>query len=66
MVNKPFARGATVRVYNGSTIFEGEVMGIDLRYVQLKSKEGAVIKIPASIVFAAPVVVVRNSNSKVL
>ena len=53
-------------MFNGSTIFEGEVMGIDLRYVQLKSKEGAVIKIPASIVFAAPVVVVRNSNSKVL
>ncbi|KAL3150325.1 hypothetical protein ABBQ32_000170 [Trebouxia sp. C0010 RCD-2024] len=59
VLQRPFEKGNKLRVHAGSTILEGEVQSIELRYIVLKPKDQSIIMIPASIVYANPVVVVK-------
>ncbi|DBA79324.1 TPA: hypothetical protein ACH3X2_007799 [Trebouxia sp. C0005] len=60
VLQRPFEKGNRLRVHAGSTILEGEVQSIELRYIVLKPKDQSTIMIPASIVYANPVVVLKQ------
>lgn len=59
VLQRPFEKGDKLRVHAGSTVLEGEVQSIELRYIVLKPKDQSTIMIPASIVYASPVVVLK-------
>ena len=59
VLQRPFEKGDKLRVHAGSTILEGEVHSIELRYIVLKPKDHSIVMIPASIVYANPVVVLK-------
>ncbi|KAL0029997.1 hypothetical protein WJX77_012379 [Trebouxia sp. C0004] len=60
VLQRPFEKGNRLRVHAGSTVLEGEVQSIELRYIVLKPKDQSTILIPASIVYANPVVVLKQ------
>lgn len=60
VLQRPFEKGNRLRVHAGSTVLEGEVQSIELRYIVLKPKDQSTIMIPASIVYANPVVVLKQ------
>lgn len=60
VLQRPFEKGNRLRVHAGSTVLEGEVQSIELRYIVLKPKDQSRILIPASIVYANPVVVLKQ------
>ena len=60
VLQRPFEKGNVLRVHAGSTVLEGVVQSIELRYIVLKPKDESKIMIPASIVYANPVVVLKQ------
>ncbi len=60
VLQRPFEKGNRLRVHAGSTVLEGEVQSIELRYIVLKPEDQSTIMIPASIVYANPVVVLKQ------
>lgn len=60
VLQRPFEKGNMLRVHAGSTVLEGEVQSIELRYIVLRPKDQSTIMIPASIVYANPVVVLKQ------
>lgn len=60
VLQRPFEKGDRVRVHAGSTPFEGIIHSIDLRYIIISAKDNTTVMIPASIVYANPVVVLKK------
>lgn len=60
VLQRPFEKGNRVRVHAGSTALEGMIHSIDLRYIIIKAKDNTTVMIPASIVYANPVVVLKK------
>jgi small conductance mechanosensitive channel len=64
VLNRPFKQGWRVRLFNGSTAFEGIVKAVDTRYVHLEMKDKHRILLPSYVVYSNPIVVLESIDDE--
>lgn len=65
LFQRPFSKGAFLKIHGSGSGIEGRVEAIDIRYVHLKAEtEGGIIKIPSAIVYSNPITVINGLIAK--
>lgn len=62
VLNRPFKQGWRVRLFNGSTAYEGIVKTVDIRYVHLELSDRHRVLLPSYVVYSNPIIVLENAD----
>ena len=62
VLNRPFKQGWRVKLFNGSTAYEGIVKTVDIRYVHLELNDRSRVLLPSYVVYSNPIIVLENNG----